>query len=229
MNSNRFLLLFILAFSILLFSCERLDLKKQIIIETSSEIGYSISEAWITGRIIDAGEGLIAYGHCWNIEPHPTIKDFRTTLTTHGIEEFESTLSGIENHTWYYVRAYAIDKDSIVTYSSDEPDFIIENVWIQLQPFPGDARQQAFGFSIGNKGYFGGGRRWQGVNYIVLNDFWEYNTENGIWTRLDDFPSPGTLYSTFVINNKGYVYQNTTNELFEFDPVSKDYAYCNEY
>jgi len=218
MNSNRVSLLFILAFFIFLFSCEKLPLKKQVIIETSSEIRHSVTEAWVTGRIIDAGEGIIAYGHCWDVEPNPTIKDFRTIFTYPGVEEFESTLRGIEPHAWYYVRAYAIDRDSIITYSKDEPDFIIEDVWIQLEPFPGEPRQQAFGFSIGSKGYFGGGRRWEGVSYIQLNDFWEYNTENGIWTRLPDFPSVSALHSTFVINNKGYVYQNLTNKLFEYDP-----------
>jgi hypothetical protein len=219
MYSNRFSDLIILGFCIFLFGCERLDLKKQIIIETSTDMSYSVTEAWIVGRIIDEGEGLIEYGHCWSNEANPTIKDNRTIFTEPGIEEFESTLSGLNPHEWYHVRAYAIDKNSVETYSKDEAGFIIEDRWIELQPFPGEIRMQALGFSIGNKGYFGGGRRWHEGEFIVFNDFWEYNTENGIWTQLADLPSINPLYSTFVIDNKGYVYLNGTNQLFEYDPA----------
>ncbi len=223
MNSGRSLFLFILTFSIFLLSCERLDLKKQVIVETSTNMSYSLTEAWITGRIVDEGEGIVEYGHCWSENENPTILDNRTVFTDTVVEEFESTLSGLGPHQWYQVRAYAIDKDNIVTYSDNEAGFIIENIWIELEPFPGVSRQQAFGFSIGNKCYFGGGHRWQGVNDVVLNDFWEYNTENGIWTRLTDFPSVGAQHSAFVINNKGYVYQNLTNDLYEYDPGVNDW------
>ncbi len=223
MYSNRVQLLFVFIFLILLNGCERLELKRQTLIETSPVTGISVSEAWITGRIIDPGEDLIEYGHCWSTKPNPTIEDYRTIFTNTELNEFESTISGIEPHVFYYVRAYALEKDSTETYSKDEHNFIIENVWIQLEPFPGESRQQAFGFSIGNKGYFGGGRRWHAGNYYEFNDFWEYNTENGIWTRLEDLPSVNQLYSTFVINNKGYVYLNITNQLFEYDPASNQW------
>jgi N-acetylneuraminic acid mutarotase len=218
MNSNRFLLLFIFIFPVLFYNCERLDLKREAIVETSSDIEFSVTEAKISGRIIDAGEDLLEYGHCWNTEPHPTIKNNRTIYTDAGKNEWESIIEGISPHVNYYVRAYALDKDLTETYSEEEPDFIIENVWIQLQPFPGEARQQAFGFSIGSKGYFGGGRRWHEGSFIVFNDFWEYNTESGVWTRRADFPSESSIHSAFVINDKGYVYQNLTNELYEYDP-----------
>jgi hypothetical protein len=224
MYSNRFSVLFIFIFLIFYSSCERLDLKKQVIVETSIDLSYSVTEAWIAGRIIDEGEGLIEYGHCWSNEANPTIKDNRTIFTEQGIEEFESTISGLNPHEWYHVRAYAIDKNSVETYSKDEAGFIIEDIWIQLEPFPGEPRQQAFGFSIGSKGYFGSGRRWEGVGFIQLDDFWEYSTENRKWTRLPDFPTISHLHSTFVINNKGYVFVNSTNDLFEYDPALNQWS-----
>mgnify|MGYP005807233143 CR=1 FL=1 len=162
MNSGRSLFLFILTLFIFLLSCERLDLKKQVIVETSTNMRYSLTEAWITGKIVDEGEGIVEYGHCWSENENPTILDNRTVFTNTIAEEFESTLSGLETHKWYQVRAYAIDKNSVVTYSDDEASFVIENIWIALEPLPGETRQQAFGFSIGNKCYFGCGRRWQG-------------------------------------------------------------------
>lgn len=219
MDSNRFSFLFIFIFLIFCSSCERLDLRRQVIIETSPVENTSVTEAWITGRILDSGEDLVEFGHCWSIEANPTIKDSRTIFTNTELDTFQSTISGIEPHVFYFVRAYALEKDSTITYSSSEYSFIIQDVWIELEPFPGDPRQQAFGFSIGNKGYFGGGRRWHEVEYIVYNDFWEYNTGNGMWTKLEDLPSVNQLYSTFVINNKGYVYLNNTNQLFEYDPA----------
>jgi N-acetylneuraminic acid mutarotase len=219
MNPNRFLLLFIFIFQALFYNCEKLDLKREAIVETSCDLEFSLNEAKISGRIIDAGENLLEYGHCWGTEPHPTIKDNRTINTDDDKNEWESIMEGIRPHVRYYVRAYSLDKDLTETYSKDEPEFIIEDVWIQLEPFPGEPRQQAFGFSIGSKGYFGGGRRWHEGNFILFKDFWEYNTENGVWTRLEaDFPYESAFHSAFVINDKGYVYQNLTNELFEYDP-----------
>ena len=45
----------------------------------------------------------------------------------------------------------------------------VSNTWSQKADFPGEGRQAAVGFSIGNKGYIGTG---SGSPY--LQDFWEF-------------------------------------------------------
>lgn len=51
------------------------------------------------------------------------------------------------------------------------------NTWTEKAPLPGGARAEASGFSIGNKGYLGGGG---------LSDFWEYDPAGNTWTRKAD-------------------------------------------
>ena len=221
MNSKNILLNIIFIFLIVLFSCERLDLKKDMLIKTSTEVTYAMTEAWISGKIYDTGEGVAEYGHCWSLEPNPTVDDQRTIFYNGDTAVFESTLSGLSPHFWYYVRAYARDKDSVTVYSEREVDFIIENTWVQLPSFPGESRMGAFGFSINNTGYFGGGVRRQGATQVSINDFWEYDPMNSVdngWTKLSDYPGYSTYNTTFIINNKGYVFNGQTKSLYVYDP-----------
>jgi len=54
--------------------------------------------------------------------------------------------------------------------------------WTQIADFPGQARSNAVGFSIGGKGYLGGGLANDG--FTPLNDYYAY-TPGGGWTEID--------------------------------------------
>jgi len=223
MNLTKYFLYSIFIFLVLFHSCERLDLKKDILIETSGEVTFSLTEAWISGQIVDAGEGIVEYGHCWSVKPNPKARNFRTTFSDVNDSEFQSTLSGLSERVWYYVRAYAIDKDLDTIYSEGEIDFIIENVWVKLADFPGTPRMGAFGFAIDNICYFGGGTSHEGSNMINLDDFWKYdpqNSDNNGWATLSEYPGLPVYNKTFVINNIGYVFNGKEKTLFGFEPAN---------
>jgi N-acetylneuraminic acid mutarotase len=86
-------------------------------------------------------------------------------------------------------------------------------------------RYEAFGFSIGNRGYVGTGFSGAGNSY---SDFWEYNPADNTWSKKDDFPGGPRQYSfTFVIGGKGYVgggyTGNTLNvfkDFYEYNPLT---------
>lgn len=92
------------------------------------------------------------------------------------------------------------------------------DAWIQKANFPGMARLYPFSFSIGNKGYVGGG---DGLNII---DFWEYDPLTDTWTQKANFPFPRYAGSGFSIGSKGYVgtacnnFISLDNRFWEFDP-----------
>ena len=223
MNLTKYFLYSIFIFLVLFHSCERLDLKKDILIETSGEVTFSLTEAWISGQIVDAGEGIVEYGHCWSVKPNPKARNFRTTFSDVNDSAFHSTLSGLKERVWYYVRAYAIDKDLDTIYSEGEIDFIIENVWVKLADFPGTPRMGAFGFAIDDIGYFGGGSGHEGSNMINLNDFWKYdpqNSDNYGWSNISEYPGFSLYNAAFVINKTGYVFNGQTKTLFGFDPAN---------
>ncbi len=79
----------------------------------------------------DGGSPVTARGVCWSINPNPTISDAFTNEGP-GMGAFSSTLTGLDENTTYYVKAFATntmgisygDEESFVTLinSIDEPN-----------------------------------------------------------------------------------------------------------
>ena len=106
--------------------------------------------------------------------------------------------------------------------------------WTRKADFPGGPRAGAFGFSIGNKGYVGGG---VGMNGASLNDFWEYDPIINLWTQKANFPRDRAYAVSFTLNKKGYVCTGARyyvvgiishmwayNDLLEYDPSTDSWS-----
>lgn len=86
--------------------------------------------------------------------------------------------------------------------------------WIRKADFPGAARNHPYFFSIGNKGYVGGGR---------INDFWEYDPASDIWTEKAAPPFNASYISLpigFAIGNYGYVCGDSARRFWQYDPTT---------
>gem|GEM_PF-2795434 len=81
------------------------------------------------------------------------------------------------------------------------------NIWSEKSGFPGDARVAPFSFSVGTKGYVGGGdKENNGTGFV--KDFWEYNSVNDTWKQLKDFSGDRAIGLTGVsTNSEGYVFE----------------------
>src|ERR1051325_8680825 len=78
-----------------------------------------------------------------------------------------------------------------------------QGTWVQKASLPGFARGEAFHFSIGNKGYIGGG---QNSSSICYQDFWEWDQPTNTWTQKANFGGGRRAEAvSFTIANKGYV------------------------
>ena len=106
----------------------------------------------------------------------------------------------------------------------------IPNTWVQKASLPDTARAGAFSFSIGNKGYLGGG--YFGGQHFV-KDFWEYDPTTDTWTRKNDLPFDKRAFGiSFSCNGKGYIGlgQDTAftnsyyNDLWEYNPVNDSWS-----
>jgi N-acetylneuraminic acid mutarotase len=102
-----------------------------------------------------------------------------------------------------------------------DPD---KGYWAPIDTFPGLGRELAVSFSVGKKGYVGTGfNRYQEVNKVELNDFWEYDSETNKWTQLKNFPA-AARYNALAFSNgeSGYVglgYNgNYFNDFWEYHP-----------
>src|SRR5205807_2306564 len=89
--------------------------------------------------------------------------------------------------------------------------------------FLGGARTQAFGFSIGNKGYIGGG---EGLSAYPYDDLWEWDQATNTWSLKGHFPTGRTEAVGFSIGSKGYIGSgqdnsyNDLNDFYEWDQHS---------
>lgn len=101
-----------------------------------------------------------------------------------------------------------------------------QGVWTQKAPFSGIARWGAISFSIGSKGYVGGG--YDGSNNF--SDFWEFDPSANTWTQRAPIPVARRAAYSFEINNKGYVCLGanstsvpTLTDLWEYDPTTNSW------
>ncbi|MGD0280141.1 MAG: kelch repeat-containing protein [Smithella sp.] len=98
------------------------------------------------------------------------------------------------------------------------------DTWTQKANVGGVGRYMATGFSIGSKGYIGGGSAGSGGNY--QKDFWEYDPVTDTWTQKADSADPRIAATGFSIGNKGYMGigainegANLQNDFWEYDPA----------
>ena len=95
------------------------------------------------------------------------------------------------------------------------------DIWNNKTDYPSTLTAAAFGFTIGNKGYFG-----TGYDGSEKKDVWEYDASTNIWTRVADFAGTarhGTF--SFVIGTKAYVgggYDggSNRNDFWEYDQAT---------
>ena len=95
-----------------------------------------------------------------------------------------------------------------------------QGTWIQRASLVGPPRAEAVTFSIGDKGYFGTGREFNGLIDIYYKDFWEWDQATNTWTQKADFGGTSRNYATgFSIGNKGYICfgSYTENDFWEWD------------
>lgn len=96
------------------------------------------------------------------------------------------------------------------------------NTWTRKANYGGVERKSAFGFSIGGKGYIGGGCYYDWENWYYYNDFWEFDPVSNVWTQKAN--SPDTTGHSFSIGNKGYLHRGGLENFWEFDPASNTWT-----
>ena len=88
-----------------------------------------------------------------------------------------------------------------------------------MPDFPGEARDDACGFSLIGKIYYGCGIDFY---YNYRKDWWSYDTVNNQWTQISDLPGSPRQYATVVTSNErafligGQTDTGFTNEVFVF-------------
>lgn len=77
--------------------------------------------------------------------------------------------------------------------------------WIKKANFGGEARHRCTAFSVGNKGYIGGGHINSGIP-VYHEDYWQYDPGSDTWTQIADFGGGKRYHSAaFSIGEFAYV------------------------
>lgn len=144
---------------------------------------------------------------------------------------------GFGTSTKGYVGGGGATISGVATYYNDLWEYNpTSNSWIQKANFPGVGRLNAFSESINDKGYIGGGATFAPSNYVLFNDFWEYNSTANSWAQKTTFPGlPRYSMASFVINNKIYAglglsigtsggaYGPVGSDMYQYDPTTNNW------
>jgi uncharacterized protein (TIGR02145 family) len=114
-NNKPILCLFVLQI-ILATGCREKEKQMMVTTGTASNIQYTSAD--VSGTIVDIGEGISQYGHCYAVDPDPKIDDFTTQLQDAQIGVYKSNLSGLEPGKTYYVKAY-VTRGTDVVYGAE--------------------------------------------------------------------------------------------------------------
>ena len=106
---------------------------------------------------------------------------------------------------------------------------VLPGSWVLKANFGGVARQEAFSFAIGTKGYLGGGKAVDSNTGVTtdLYDFWEYEPITNIWTQKANIGA--SLYTSsigFAIGTKGYL---VNDYVWEYDPSGNTWMQKNPF
>ncbi len=89
--------------------------ERQMLVKTGTVTNILTTTAYVSGEILDLGEGVSQYGHCWSTSPNTSTDDTKSTLgTPPGTGGFTSELTGLQDGTIYFVKAYCSRGGEIV-------------------------------------------------------------------------------------------------------------------
>ena len=105
------------------------EFQKLVLISTDNINNVTAISANVSGTILDTGEGVKEYGHCWDTQDKPDIHDFKTDLGSKKEPGgFTSNLEDLNPNVKYFIRAYASDGSTVfygTTKSFNTQDYTI--------------------------------------------------------------------------------------------------------
>jgi uncharacterized repeat protein (TIGR03803 family) len=94
--------------------------------------------------------------------------------------------------------------------------------WTSKASLPAEGRFYPVAFSIGVRGYVGGGDHSQGN---ILTDFWQYNPVANTWSRKSDLGMGARAYVPAVtISGKAYVGSGSNADFWQYDPSTDEWT-----
>ena len=104
--------LFLVALTMILFSCKPEAEKPTVVTKSVGEVTETTAK--VVGQVTaDGGAEVTERGVCWNTAPAPEVIHYRVKDAEGGLGIFTLNLSNLEPQTTYYVRAYATNEKGV--------------------------------------------------------------------------------------------------------------------
>ena len=101
--------LFLVALTMILFSCKPEVEKPTVVTKSVSEV--TKTSAKVVGQVAaDGGADVTERGVCWSTDGTPTILDYRVKDVDGGLGSYDVVFTDLVPNTQYYVRAYATNE-----------------------------------------------------------------------------------------------------------------------
>ncbi|MGE5458181.1 MAG: hypothetical protein ACM3RX_07490 [Methanococcaceae archaeon] len=124
MKINREILLSLLA--CIIISWERRDFKIVAKAETGNATEIMATSAKVSGNLVDLGEEVSDYGHCWALTSQPTVQNYRTSFgKADKLCAIVSIMNSLERGKIYHVRAYLASGKEV--FYGDDVQFTTQN------------------------------------------------------------------------------------------------------
>ena len=112
--------LFLVALTMILFSCKPEAEKPTVVTKSVGEVTETTAK--VVGLVTaDGGAEVTERGVCWSTDGTPTILDFSVKDIEGGLGSYEIAFSNLVPNTQYYIRAYATNE--MGTSYGDEKSF----------------------------------------------------------------------------------------------------------
>ena len=137
---------------------------------TTTEPSEITTVSAICGGMAASGDGgyvsVSVRGLCWGENPNPTINDHYMELGSGGVGQFSGTITGLENNTTYYVRAFAVTDEG--TFFGEQQSFTTLDM-LNI-PAPTGAINGLFSVSPSKQVYFSQGN----LQYQASTNTWRF-------------------------------------------------------
>ena len=174
-------------------------------VRTEAVSDVTATRVKVEGEVVrDNCRDVLEYGFCWSKEHQPTIDEHRVKVGK-GVGVFHSYLSGFERGVTHYVRAYAINEETIAY--GEELEFLPDDPFM---PWPGGASPGLFSvsedrqvrFSQGNLQYHPSAFVWR-----FAERQWDF-VGGDCWDIQLDSITMGTVYENGVKCDNALTYGN---------------------
>ncbi|MHC1703314.1 MAG: fibrobacter succinogenes major paralogous domain-containing protein [Tenuifilaceae bacterium] len=123
--THRPLLISLLTAAVVIFSCEKLDIQKIMVLKTKSVNDITGTTANVKGEIVDLGEGMTDHGVYYSTSPNAKSGTKLSQGTPTGIGEFTVLMNNLAINTKYYVCVYGARGNTLVY--GEETNFTTDN------------------------------------------------------------------------------------------------------